>query len=241
MRWKVPQIWPAGDVVIIGGGPSFKKVDQSVLKSLSLQGDIHVIGINKAYREIPDSGEWMHVLWYGDSKFYHTFRRLKERGLYTFPGLRVCCDAQSSGDAAIKVLGRDHRSKHEGLSTDPTLVYWGGNSGTSCINLAYHFTGAGGRAFLFGFDMNPEEKQQGITHWHEGYTEFNVKGQAMNAKVKACEYYKSWRTKLEILAKRARQLHFTILNVNPSSAIESFPKITFDEFVNLVKKEKANG
>lgn len=240
MRWAVPKMWPAGDVVIIGGGPSFRNVDQSVLKALSLQGKIHVIGVNKAYRVIPDSGEWMHVLWYGDSKFYHAFRHLKERNLYSFPGLRICCDSQSAGDKAIKMLGRDHRDRMGGLTTDPHLVYWGGNSGTSAINLAYHFTGAGGRVFLFGFDMNPEDKNQGVTHWHDGYPEIN-KGQKLNAKVKAVEYYKNWRTKLESTAKRARQLQLEIWNVNPNSAIESFPKITFDEFVRKVRKEELNG
>lgn len=182
----------------------------------------------------------MHVLFYGDSKFYHTFRRIKERNIYSFPGLRVCCDAQSSGDAAIKVLGRDRRAKFAGLSPDPTLIYWGQNSGAAAINLAYHFTGPEGRLFLFGYDMNPDDRQKGITHWHEGYVEMTSRSQAQNAKIQAKEYYQNWRSKIEVIATRTRKVGFQIFNVNPASAIESFPRITFEKFVEMVK-EKSNG
>jgi len=225
-------MWPAADVIIIGGGPSFKQADWGVLREFSLSEKIKVIGVNKAYKDIPDSNDWMHVLWFGDSPFYALYRTMKDRGLYSFTGLRACCCSHAATDKAIKYVDRQRGRKDMGLSTDPKTVRWNGNSGGSAINLAYHLTGPEGRAFLFGFDAC--SGADGATHWHEGYKEVR---KFTNSDTKQKFYERLIRTTHEI-AKAARSLGYTIINVNPDSAILDFPRISFDEFVQIIQNKK---
>jgi hypothetical protein len=228
----VPRIWPKADVVLIGGGPSFAQVDRGVLRDLSLWQCIRVIGVNKAYKIIEDSGEWIHAIFFGDDRFYKVFRRLPD-GIYSFPGLRVGCNPASDRDKAVKFLGRDRKHGH-GITDNPTLVCWNKNSGGAAINFAYHLTGPGSRCFLFGYDMAPDEKN-GKAHWHDGYSELNPK---VTRKDPVKAPYDRWLGTFPAIARDAKRLDFHIFNVSPASQIQEFPKITFDEFVKIVDRRK---
>lgn len=228
MSWRVPQIWPAANVVIIGGGPSFKLIPQSELRELSIAGKIKVIGVNKAYKEIPDSNDWMHVMWFGDAPFYVVFKTAKEGNLYTFKGLRVTCSGRAAGDPAIKYVDKARGKEHHGICTDPRRIRWNRDSGGSAINLAYHFTGREGRVFLFGFDMKGGPNHE--THWHDGY-----KKEKRFAPVESKQpYYNRSLKHFRTIGKVAGGLGFKIYNVNLDSAIPDFPKITFEQFKEMV-------
>jgi hypothetical protein len=226
VHWKAPRIWPGSDVIIIGGGPSFASVDRTVLKDLSLRGRIRVIGINKAFKVIPGSGEWMHVLWFGDDRFYKVFSRRKD-GIYTFPGLRVGCCPAVERDKAVKFLGRDRKHGH-GITSNPSLVCWNKNSGGSAINLAYHLSGPGSRCFLFGYDMQRDDNDGRRTHWHEGYPELRPTNKDPEVP------FNRWLATFPSIVWDAKLLKFYIYNVNPKSAIQEFPKITFSQFLEMV-------
>ena len=229
-QWKCPRLWPKGNAVIIGGGPSFKKVPCDVLKRLSLDEKIGVIGINKAYREIPDFSEWGHVIFFGDDRFYKVFSK-KPDGFYKFPGLRVSC-AGRKNDNAIHFLGRNRKKGH-GICKQSHLVCWNKNSGGSAINLAYHLVGGGGKVFLFGFDM--KKAGGGDSHWHNGYAgDFN---QRKNHDVKIP--FQRWLKTFPAIARDAERLKLEIYNVgSPNSKIDEFPKITFNEFLEMVDKKR---
>lgn len=232
LEWKVPQVWPKSNIIIIGGGPSFKQVDQSILRELSISNKIKVIGVNKAYTEIPDSNEWMHVLWFGDDKFYKSYARLPEKNLYTFPGLKLCCCPSASRDKYMKYLERDRR-KGPGISTNPKAICWNKNSGGSAINLAYHLGGSESTVYLFGFDMSKGPNGEG--NWHKGYAElWNGKTVAMIAP------FKRWLATFALIARDAKKLGLNIVNVNLDSKIEEFPKISFEEFVSRVNPPLMN-
>lgn len=230
-KWKCPRLWPKGNAVIIGGGPSFQKVPTDVLGRLSLEEKIGVIGVNKAYREIPGFCDWGHVIFFGDDRFYKVFSKKKD-GFHQFPGLRVTCAAQKV-DKSVHFLGRNRKKGH-GITKQNHLVCWNKNSGCSAINLAYHLVGPGGNVFLFGFDM--KRSGSGAGHWHEGYADdFNQKKRNDEVKIP----FNRWLKTFPAIARDAEKLKLKIFNVaSPNSKIEEFPKISFQEFLEKVDKEK---
>ena len=81
-----------------------------------------------------------------------------------FPGLKVSCDPRVEKFPWVKFLGRDG-SHGKGISQNPRLVSWNGNSGAAAINFAVH---AGvKRVVLLGFDMKLGVGTQ--QHWHDIY------------------------------------------------------------------------
>jgi len=226
--WKIPRIWPEGNIIIIGGGPSFKKVNTNILKRLSLEGKIRVIGCNKAYKEIEDGREWIHVMTFGDDPFYQVFRNRSEDGLYTFPGIRVGFCPSCQNDKGVKYVAHDDR-KHHGITKHPKRICWNKNTGGATINLAYHFGGPRSNIFLFGFDM--KKGKGGASHWHAGYYE---KNKDHHVKIP----FPRFMSTIPHIARDAKKLKLNIYNVNMDSAINDFEKIPFNQFKSMVDKEK---
>lgn len=231
MNWSVPRMWEGGDVWILGGGPSVTKMfgipDEVVraVKSrtsppsvyseyMSVLHDKHVIGINVAFQ----IGDWIDMVFFGDNNFYLKYREQ----LAEFPGLKVCCHHQTAVQPWIKFLDKD-REHPKGISLAPHLVSWNGNSGAAAISVAA-WAGAK-RILLLGFDMQlAEDKYQ---HWHDVYQRGPLTTQEQSQKLKFDIHLLGFPQ----IAEDAKKLGIEIINVNPDSLIEQFPKFTLKELL----------
>ena len=229
MIWKVPKIWEGGECWIIGGGPSVTQqfgipaeVVQKVVAGeltpeayspyLSILHTRHVIGVNVAYR----IGTWMDMIFSGDGGFY-----LKHReALATYPTLTISCAEQKQNEKntdGIKVLARD-KNRSRGISRDPRMVSWNGNSGAAAISVAAH-TGVK-RILLLGFDMRLSE--DGDQHWHRLYKRDNPPKPRRPSKLPFDRHMLGF----EAIAKDADKMGIEILNISPDSAIKELKKVS---------------
>ena len=236
MSWQVPRIWEGGDVWILGGGASIlkqfdipSKIIQNVMNGTSPPSVYspymqaihkeHVIGINVAYL----IGTWIDMVFFGDNKFLLAHKD----GLAAWPGLKVSCHSQSSKYNWIKTLPKDN-SRPRGISPNPKNVSWNTNSGSAAISIAAN-AGAK-RVILLGFDMKHDEN--GYSHWHKLYVNEPRPGDARNMRAKRHVPYVRHLRGFPEIARDAKLRGITIINANPDSAIEQFPKRSVKEILN---------
>jgi hypothetical protein len=143
------------EVFVIGGGPSFKDVDKTVLKGKPL------ICINTAYREFPDATAlyWCDESWVAnhfDQVMAHPCP-LRFTARHTADGY-IKSDIQATGNATVLKRTGDY-----GIDTDVNHVR-GNNSGAHVINLLANMKAR--RIILLGYDMT---MTGGKSHWHDGH------------------------------------------------------------------------
>lgn len=223
--WRVPRMWQGGEVWIIGGGTSIptqfgvpSEITEQVLTGrlpisaynpyLSQLHGKHVIGVNIAFK----LGPLISMAYFGDRAFFKRFHvELKE-----FKNLKVThahlLSRYIEYHRDIRKLRYD--TKTRGLNTDPSVVSWNFSSGAAAINIAAH-TGVK-RILLLGYDMRPMNT---FTHWHARY-----KGYRTNM-----ETFQRFLLPFPDIAVSAKKLGIEILNVNPDSAINAFPKVHLKE------------
>ena len=224
--WTVPRIWEGGTAVIIGGGPSILKqfnVPEHVVQGvysgkLSLSAyspylepihKMHIIAVNVAYK----IGPWIDVMFFGDDS---TWREEKAE-LIKFKGLRITCATDLHKDMRLKFLKRNEK-KRQGISTDPSLITWNGNSGSAAINLAVHFGVK--RIILLGFDMQLNADKQ--EHWHKCYT--TKLGTVDRLMQKFLQGFPAIKRDLD-------NLGIEVINANPDSKITCFTRINFKDII----------
>lgn len=223
MIWSAPPIWKDERCWILAGGYSWLKqfnvdagVADSICKKLAPESTLsdflapihgeHVIGINNAYR----IGNWIDVLFFGDCGWFLTH----EKPLKQWPGLKVtCCGRFASRRPnqmeGLKYLAKDQRH-NRGITSDRTKVSWNSNSGAAAISLAAHFGVR--QILLLGMDMNMVK----YSHWHGSH---DPKAQAVKNPP-----FKRHLHGFPQIAEDAKRLGIEIINVNPDSAIDVFPK-----------------
>jgi hypothetical protein len=146
--WKIPKIYDAGTVFILGGGPSINTTNFDLIK------DKPVIGVNDAYL----LGEWVDICWFGDCRWYYWHKdRLKQ-----YSGLVATHCGQLLGkDPRVKVCTR---GKPAGIENKAHCVSWNRNSGASAINFAYQL---GAKSLvLLGYDMRRVNEKP---NWHDNH------------------------------------------------------------------------
>lgn len=125
-------------------------------------------------------------------------------------------------------LNRYMQFEHDG--TDPlrmTPVHGrlnGSNSGTCALNLAYQIEP--GRIFLLGYDMQRSDKPANLPYWHPPYS-WNMSGAAKNGKLA------EWAREFDSIAEQFKKAKIEVYNVNHRSLIESFPRISYKEFLRM--------
>lgn len=170
-----------------------------------------VIAVNQAFR----LGHWVDVCFFGDHQWYKwNAQRLQHWG-----GLLVSCvtETMRMGPAKerIRYLGR---GKRNGLDQRPNMVAWAKNSGTAAINLAYHLGAS--RIVLVGFDGGPEGGGKPKRHhWHNDYPDMGPKFNP----------YGKWGNVFNYVQLDATRLGLEIINANPDSVIEAFPKVELED------------
>ena len=220
-------MWEDGECWVIGGGPSMPQqfgIPGDVISSVYTKNEgieayspylsaihgKHVIGVNAAFM----LGQWIDIMIYGDGHFYW----VNQERLISFHGLKISCNPNTRpgkpGVYGLKYVARDGTHLF-GLSTKPNMISWNKNTGGAAISLA-HKLGVR-RILLLGFDMNLSEA--GNQHWHSHYpTAGKVRPAAQLPFKRHMECFGPIR-------RDAARLGVEILNVNPNSAIDEFPKV----------------
>jgi hypothetical protein len=122
----------------------------------------------------------------------------------------------------FKYLAKD-TSHTKGISDNPKMVSWNGNSGAAAISLAVH-TGAK-RIILLGFDMKLSSSK--TQHWHNLYGRGVIQD---NKKLMKLPFDRHLRGFADI-AKDAKRMGIEILNCCPDSAIKEFPRYSLKELI----------
>jgi hypothetical protein len=235
MLWTAPNIWQDGECFIVAGGASMPRqfgVPEELIQKvfarieppsayspyMSAIHNKHVIAVNNAYQ----IGTWIDVLFFGDCG-WHLVHRKK---IAEFPGLKVTCCKRFTARAKEQMEGIKHLQKNgkrrEGLTHDKQKVSWNYNSGASAINVAVHFGVK--KIFLLGYDMKLDAA--GFSHWHGSHNK------PSDNKRKSPPFNRHLRGFPQI-AKDAAALGVEIINCNPDSAINVFPKMTLQGVINV--------
>lgn len=222
---QVERKWPDGTVYIIGGGPSLKGFDWSLLK------DKHVLGCNDAYL----LGDCVDVCVFGDREWYlgRVARAARKtipamphfpghrEGLENFKGEKIAVNSkllhyQKKGRVAgdIKVVQRNT----QGFSTKGSHCAWNQNTGACAINLAY-LMGAK-QVILLGFDMKNEGDLPGASNWHPNLKDF----------VAPTHYKIRFFAPFSVMCREMKRkgVEMEVLNANLDSRLPHFPKVDLE-------------
>lgn len=206
---------------VIGGGWSLKQWASKLDDLMSLG---HVIGVNDAgWRVDCHEALTMDRLW-----FEHRWPMIKEKnsyGFHTKTWVREKCDCN--------VPRKDERDDWQTFKhfdeTDPSEVageLHGGNSGTCAINLAFQRMLDGDCLYLLGFDM--QKGPHGEPYWYEPYPWAKPEGATKPG------HFRTWVKDMLNFAQYARRKGFNVYNVTTRSEIPYFPKITFEQMMEMV-------
>ncbi len=202
--WIPPRMWPDSTVFIIGGGPSLLKEDLEPLRgngnSIRAQ---HVIGVNDSFKKWP----WIPVTYFGDARWHDWNRKYLKK----YSGLVVSSSKRTEPFPDVLHVQRVNR---DGVFRKPGFVSWNRNSGTSAINLAYHFGAK--RIVLLGFDMKMKDDNHNWHTNHRHIPDSNI-------------YETRFLPSFQIVARDAKILGLEIVNANPDSALTLFPFVDWKE------------
>ena len=197
--WKIPREWDGETCYLIGGGPSLKDLDPDRLRGR------RVIVINRGFRAFP----FADVLYFCDANWWRVDGpevKAKFTGKYIITASRA-------DDPLLKHVKRTGTS---GLELQAHGIKHGTNSGYQAINVAFHFGVK--RIILLGYDMKTKD---GATHFHGGYGT----SEPTVAHVLAARMLPFFSALVEPL--RAHGVE--VLNANPDSALDCWPKVSIDE------------
>lgn len=203
MKWSPPsQAWRNADAYIIGGGPSLKDFDWSLLEGRN------TIGCNSAFRK---GSTRCQYCFFSDDKWFATYEEeLKEYA--DGGGIPVThCEYVSPHLPWVQHVRRNDNA----FANDGSVFFgYGGSSGSGALHLAL-LLGAR-RVFLLGFDgkLGPA----GEPNWHLHQIE------PANPNV-----YAKFEEGFDIIARQHHRVFpgSQIYNCNPNSALTAFP---FREF-----------
>jgi len=209
MQWPFQQIWKDEDVYIIGGGSSVSHFPVSRLQSE------HVIGCNNAYlfgTAIVD------LLFFGDLKWYQY--HMQHSLLQFFKNPKISNHISMKDVDGVIYCPRETEGFHK------HAIGWNGNTGSAAINLAL-VLGAN-RIYLVGFDMGLDDN--GASNWHVNTLDTPTQ-----------EHYDRY---IDVMKKTVADIVVNfpgvkIINLNPESKLDIFPKQDWTE-IFVTKKEKKN-
>jgi hypothetical protein len=206
-------VWLGQDVFIIGGGPSLKGFDWSLLRGAN------TIGCNDAYTLGADVCK---ICVFADLKFFTHHKEalaMYKGAIYAFP------PTFDSPPEWITVL----KQYAAGLETDGIAM--NSNTGFGALNLALIMGAA--RVYLLGFDMKrlplsaADLEELGCLaegtacNWHPNGLDKNPDGVYEKFLGYSSRLKQAWQEKFS---------HVEIFNVTDDSALEIFPKIPTAQF-----------
>ena len=204
LDWKIPRLWPDSKIFLIGGGPSLNDEDLTILHNQ------RCIGVNNAFM----LGSWIDAMYFGDCRWYEW----NHEELKKFGGLKIT-SCMRVGLRKWPGILQVQRKSAKGICKNPIAVRWNNNSGASAINVAYHL---GAKiVVLVAFDMM--DLKEGDNHnWHDYHNHIPPPD----------IYSKRFLKVFSHIRKDADKLGFEIINANPNSGLEDFPKMTLKEAIS---------
>lgn len=222
MEKHIPQpVFLNEEVYIIGGGPSLKDFDWSLLRGLN------TIGCNDAYTL---GSEICNCCIFGDIRWWEKHKEALEN----YNGEIYCIEPRLFSKQLPERI-KHVRRYASGLQIDG--VGWNGNTGFAAINLAILFGSK--KIYLLGFDMKrqpiseterckkaiPEKTR---SNWHKNNLDNNPDSVYKKFLHWADFVERDWHEKF---------WDVQIFNITDDSALEIFPKISLKEF--FLKRESA--
>jgi len=199
--WRTPRMWESRTAVIIGGGPSLAKMDWEKLHQSIIKAKARAIACNDAYLL-----GWPDMVFFGDWNWYQIHKALP--AFRMFEGMKVTASFEALGEPGLFVMER----RDLDWQTTPGRIGWFGNTGVSALNLAF-LLGVK-KIVLLGIDMAPSAR--GYSNWYE-----KLKDQSIHPATykRYCQFAK----------KLPRDLGMEVVNGNPNSKLDLFPKMTWQE------------
>lgn len=198
-------------VTIIASGPSAAALDLA-------RAPGYVIGVNDSGLQSPrvDAIVSMDRLW-----TEHRWDEIVRRCGPTWLRRSAVQNVKDRWDG-LHVFECDHKS-----SIPSSVPGWlnGTNSGACAVNLAYQLKPR--RVFLIGFDMG---RAGARAYWHAAYSWAHPQGGTTNGK------YAEWAKQFRQAARAFDVAGIRVLNVNPKSAIDAFPKITPKQYLQEIAR-----
>lgn len=214
--------WNGRRCFIIGGGPSLKHFDYSVLDNEL------VIGVNKAFIVYP-----ARITYAMDLRFYDILshppkhdkgaRELHSKWL-EYKGIKLFLRTSRKVKFDPTVYYVDSLKKKAVSYNLVQGLYGGNNSGFGALALAIAL---GCRKIgLLGFDLSVDKKKK-RSHWHKGYP-----GQTLLDLPKKLE---SFAKCFEEFAPTIKQQRIKVVNLNPGSKLQCFSKMKVHDFLQSKK------
>jgi hypothetical protein len=207
--WKVPRDHEGKTIHILGGGPSLRFIDFR-----SLEGRV-CIAINRSFIFAP----WADIVYFCDRRWWQLdaselLQHFTGRYIVTISG--VC-------DPRVKNL---RNTGNRGLEASPFGLKFGGNSGYQAINLAVHLGAK--NIVLHGYDLKTEGLR---THGHQGYSTPGLGEKAYECRITSA--LERFKIAFPMLVQPLKKAGVSVYNANPDSALNCFPKITFEQALEL--------
>jgi len=203
--WTPTREWEGADAFLIGGGPSLKNFDFSLLEGKN------VIGCNDAYHLGPTI---VSICVFGDQKWW---QRNKWK-LETFPN-RIVTNSPSLLAYRLPTNFRKMIRLHTGFSHGGDALAWNYSTGALAINLAV-ILGAK-RIFLLGYDLGVKGAEH---HWHDHNPE-PIKESVFT------RFIGGFQTVKQALPKEIEVFNVT----DGSSNLKIFPTMDFTKFIGMLK------
>jgi len=183
--------WEGETVVIVASGPSLTPEQVDYCK-----GKARMIVVNNNYRLAP----WADALYACDGEWWDEYHD----ETHDFQGEKWTQDHGASQKYGLKwVQGRNE----SGLSTDPSVIHTGSNSGYQAINLAFHFGVK--RIILIGYDMQRTKNKK---HWFGNHP----------GKLNKPGNYKQWARNFIDLANDISRQGVEVINCTRVTALGAF-------------------
>ena len=229
MGARLDPIWQGYPVVCIATGPSLTVEQCETVRQWRERDGCRVIAINDAYLLAP----WADALYFADVRWWQwqndgidrpllglKAREVKDR-FRAFSGMRISIQNGNGSVVDPRVVVMRNLSVDNGtqgqLSTDPTGIYTGQNSGYQAIGVAFLL--GGNPIVLLGYDMKFSEDKR--AHF---FGEHPVKTSP--------ETYRQFRFEFDKLAPRAAELGLQIVNATSDSDLASFPRVSLESVVS---------
>jgi len=200
-HWSVPREWDGERCFVICGGASVKAQRQLIPK---LNG--RVIAVKQSVTLRPDAD----VLWFGGESMVELMLPLIPK----FTGQYMAVRGKSCPrlPATVKRVGR-HKDNAT-LAEDPTKVT-GFDSGTSAINLAYHFGAS--EVVLLGYDMRGGR-------WFTGELPHPMP-------TIPASHFEGHMAPLAQLAKDCARKGLRVVNCSPDTAVTAFERAPLEAYL----------